>query len=207
VAEGIVTLLLALTRNLPRLDALVRAGRWEEKTRYSSIGLAGRTFGSIGVGNIGTELFQLLRPFGLARLLAFDPYVSAARGAELGIELVPLETLLAESDFVAINCPLTNETWHLIGERELRQMRPSAFLINTARGAIVDQAALTRALQEHCIAGAALDVFEHEPIALDDPLLQLDNVILSPHAIAWTDALVRGNGVGACENVLTVWTQ
>jgi phosphoglycerate dehydrogenase-like enzyme len=105
---------------------------------------------------------------------------------------------------VCINCPLTKATFHLVGEQQIERMKPSALLINTARGPIIDQAALTRALQAGRIAGAALDVFEQEPLAADDPLIRLDNVILSPHAIAWTDELVRDNGNGACENVLTV---
>jgi phosphoglycerate dehydrogenase-like enzyme len=204
VAEGIITLLLALAKHMPAKDRLVRGGRWADKNDYPGLGISGRTLGSIGVGNIGAELFRMLRPFDLRRMLAYDPYVSKAQAAALGVTMVDLDTLLAESDFVCINCPLTKETFHLLDEARLRRMKPSAFLINTARGPIVDQAALTRALQERWIAGAALDVFEREPLPADDPLTQLDNVILSPHAIAWTDDLVRGNGEGACQNILTV---
>ena len=204
VAEGIVTLLLALTKQLLIKDRLVRSGRWDAKTSYPGMGLRGRTLGTVGVGNIGGELARLLRPFDLRRILAYDPYVSSAQAADIGVELVDLDTLLAESDFVCINCPLTKDTFHLIGERQIQRMKPSALLINTSRGPIIDQAALTRALQARQIAGAALDVFEQEPLAADDPLIQLDNLILSPHAIAWTDELVRDNGVGACENVLTI---
>jgi phosphoglycerate dehydrogenase-like enzyme len=204
VAEGILTLLLALSKQLLVKDRLVRAGRWDAKTGYLGVGLRGRTLGTVGIGNIGGELVRLLRPFDLRRILAHDPYVSSAHAAEIGVELVDLDMLLAESDFVCINCPLTKDTFHLIGEQQIQRMKPSALLINTARGPIIDQAALTRALQARRIAGAALDVFEHEPLAADDPLTQLDNVILSPHAIAWTDELVRDNGVGACENVLTI---
>jgi phosphoglycerate dehydrogenase-like enzyme len=204
VAEGIITLLLALAKHLPAKERLVREGRWADKTRYPGLGISGRTLGSIGVGNIGAELFRMLRPFDLRRMLAYDPYVSEAQAKELGVTMVDIDTLLAESDFVCINCPLTKETFHLLDETRLRRMKPTALLINTARGPIVDQAALTRALQEGWIAGAALDVFEREPLPADDPLTQLDNVILSPHAIAWTDDLVRGNGEGACQNILTV---
>lgn len=204
VAEGIVTLLLALTKQLLAKDRLVRTGRWDAKTSYPGTGLRGRTLGTVGVGNIGGELARLLQPFDLRRILAYDPYVSGAHAAEIGVALVDLDTLMAESDFVCINCPLTNDTFHLIGERQIQRMQPTALLINTSRGPIIDQAVLTHALQTRQIAGAALDVFEQEPLAADDPLLQLDNVILSPHAIAWTDELVRDNGVGACENVLTI---
>jgi phosphoglycerate dehydrogenase-like enzyme len=204
VAEGVMTLLLALAKQLLIKDQLVRSGRWEAKTSYPGLGLRGRTLGTVGIGNIGGELARLLRPFDLRRILAYDPYVSSAQAAEIGVELVDLDTLLAVSDFVCINCPLTKDTFHLIGERQIQRMKPSALLINTSRGPIIDQAALTRALQARRIAGAALDVFEQEPLAADDPLTQLDTVILAPHAIAWTDELVRDNGVGACENVLTI---
>jgi phosphoglycerate dehydrogenase-like enzyme len=204
VAEGVLTLLLALAKQLLIKDRLVRDGRWDAKTSYPGLGLTGRTLGTVGVGNIGAELARLLRPFDLRRILAYDPYVSREQAAGIGVEPVDLDTLMAESDFVCINCPLTKETFHLIDEPRLRMMKPSALLINTARGPIIDQVALTRALRERWIAGAALDVFEQEPLAADDPLTRMDNVILSPHAIAWTDELVRGNGVGACENVLAV---
>jgi phosphoglycerate dehydrogenase-like enzyme len=204
VAEGILTLLLALSKQLLVHDRLVRAGRWSAKTSYPGLGLRGRTLGMVGIGNIGGELARMLRPFDLRRILAYDPYVSSAQAAEIGVELVDLDTLLAESDFVSISCPLTKDTFHLLGEQQIERMKPSALLINTSRGPVIDQAALTRALQARRIAGAALDVFEQEPLAAGDPLLELDNVILSPHAIAWTDELVRDNGVGACENVLTI---
>jgi phosphoglycerate dehydrogenase-like enzyme len=204
VAEGIMTLLLALTKQLLIKDRLVRAGRWDAKTSYPGTGLRGRVLGTVGVGNIGGELARLLQPFELRRILAYDPFVSSAQAAAIGVELVELDTLMGEADFVCINCPLTKDTFHLIGEHQIGRMQPSALLINTSRGPVIDQAALTRALQARRIAGAALDVFEQEPLPADDPLLQLDNVILSPHAIAWTDELVRDNGIGACENVLTI---
>src|SRR5215211_1601169 len=137
VAEGIVTLLLALTKQLLMKDRLVRTGRWDAKTSYPGIGLRGRTLGTVGVGNIGGELARLLRPFDLRRILAYDPYVSSAHATEIGVELVDLDTLMAESDFVCINCPLTKETFHLIGERQIQQMQPSALLINTSRGPVI----------------------------------------------------------------------
>lgn len=202
VAEGMMTLLLGVTHHLQIKDRLIRSGRWADKIRYPGVGIEGHTLGLVGIGNIGSEFLRLIRPFGLGRLLAFDPYVSSEQAKNLGVELIGLETLLTESDFVCISCPLTQETFHLVAEPQLKMMRPTAFLINAARGPIVDQAALTHALQESWIAGAGLDVFEQEPLPADDPLTQLDNVILSPHAIGWTDALVHDNGVGACENVL-----
>ncbi len=204
VAEGIMALLLAITKRIPAKDRIVRTGRWEQIPQTMGVALAGRTLGSVGVGNIGADFLRLVKPFDLGRTLAVDPYVSPEQAAALGVELVDLDTLLAESDFVCINCPLTTETFHMIGEAQLRRMKPTAFLINTARGPIIDQAAIIRALREGWIAGAALDVFEEEPLPLPNPLAVMDNVILTPHAIAWTDQMARDNSIVACENVLTV---
>ena len=204
VAEGIMALLLAITKRIPAKDRIVRTGRWEQIPHTMGIALAGRTLGTVGVGNIGADFLRLVKPFDLGRILAADPYITAERAAALGVELVDLDTLLTESDFVCINCPLTTETFHLIGEAQLRRMKPTAFLINTARGPIVDQAAIIRALQEGWIAGAALDVFEEEPLPLPNPLAVMDTVILTPHAIAWTDQMARDTSVVACNNILAV---
>jgi len=204
VAEGVVCLMLALYKRLMMKDHLVRSGRWGEKSRYVGRCLHGRTIGSVGMGNIGAEVLRLLTAFGPERLLVYDPYISGGQWPGLDVEQVQLDALLSESDLVTINCPLTPETHHLIGGRELGLMKPTACLINTSRGAVVDQTALTKALQAGSIAGAGLDVFEEEPIAPDDPLINMENVILTPHAIAWTEELVRDNGTGACENALTV---
>jgi len=204
VAEGIMALLLAITKRIPAKDRIVRTGTWEQIPATMGVALAGRTLGSIGVGNIGAEFFRLVKPFGLGRTLAADPYVTAEGAATLGVELVDLDTLLRESDFVVVNCPLTADTFHLIGEAQLRSMKPTAFLVNTARGPIIHEGPLVRALTEGWIAGAALDVFEEEPLPLPHPLAALDNVILAPHAIAWTDQMARDNSIVACENVLSV---
>jgi phosphoglycerate dehydrogenase-like enzyme len=202
VAEAILTYLLVLAKRVLDGDRLVRTGRWDEK--QAGLGLRGKVLGTIGVGNIGAELLELVRPLGFGRLLAVDPFVSEAEASRLGVELLQLEALLREADFVCVNCPLTPETRHLIGAAELALMKPTAYLVNTARGPIVDEAALARALAERRIAGAALDVFEVEPLPPDSPLHHLDNVVLSPHAIAWTDELVALNGSGACEHALAV---
>lgn len=204
VAEGIMALLLAITKRIPAKDRIVRTGAWEQIPQTMGVALAGRTLGTVGVGNIGTDFLRLVGPFDLGRTLATDPFVSPEQAAALGVELVDLDTLLSESDFVCINCPLTKETFHLIGEAQLRRMKPTAFLVNTARGPIIEQGAITRALQENWIAGAALDVFEEEPLPLPNPLAELDNVILAPHAIAWTDQMARDNSAVACNNILTV---
>lgn len=202
VAEAILTYVLVLAKRVLDGDRLVRAGRWTEKD--AGLGLRGKVLGTIGVGNIGLELVELVRPLGFSRLLAFDPYVSDDDATRLGVELVGLERLLREADFVCVNCPLTSETRHLIGEPELELMKPTAYLVNTARGPIVDESALARALGSRHIAGAALDVFEVEPLPAGSPLRRLENVVLSPHAIAWTDELVALNGSGACEHTLAV---
>jgi phosphoglycerate dehydrogenase-like enzyme len=204
VAEAILTFFLALAKKLPQKDKLVRTGRWDLKAAASGLGLSGKTVGSVGMGSIGTEMFRLLQPFDLGRLLALDPYVSQARAAQLGVELVDLPTLFREADFLAINCPLNDETEGMINAELFSLMKPTAYFVNTARGPIVNQDDLTAALQTGQIAGAGLDVFEEEPLPVNHPLTRMDNVILAPHAVAWTDDMYRGNGVGTCENVLTV---
>ena len=155
--------------------------------------------GILGLGNVGRELATLARPFGL-RVVAADPFVEAAEQ----VELVKLDDLVADADFVVVTCPLTTETHHLLDERRLARMKPTAFLVNVARGPIVDGRALADALRERRIAGAALDVFEHEPVDPDDPLLGLDNVVLAPHAVGLTDELMRLGGQSASRAVLAV---
>ncbi len=199
VATSVLAYLLALSLRMFDKDRLTRGGRWADKLDFMGTGLMGRTLGIIGLGNIGREIVRLARPLGM-RYLAFDPYLSAADE----IEMVDLETLLRASDFVTINCALSQETHHLLNQQRLALMKPTAYLINTARGPIVDQRALTTALAAHQLAGAALDVFEMEPIDPDDPLLALDNVILAPHAICWTDECFQGNGESACRGIVDV---
>jgi phosphoglycerate dehydrogenase-like enzyme len=198
-----LTFLLALAMRLLTKDHLARENRWDEWRPYMGVGLTNRVLGLVGMGNIGAEFLKIAKPLEL-KYLVYDPYVSDETAATLGAQKVELETLLREADFISINCPLTPETRHLIGEQQIALMKPTAFLINTARGAIVDQKALTVALQEKRIAGAALDVFEQEPTAPDDPLLKLDNVILSPHILARTDECFRGLGYSATDSVLAV---
>jgi phosphoglycerate dehydrogenase-like enzyme len=203
VAASILALLLALSHRLLIKDRMARDGRWEEKLDHMGTGLTGRTLGSVGLGNIGREMFALARPLEM-RHLAHDPYATSEMAAEAGAELVGLEELLGASDFVTINCALTPDTHHLLDAGRLGLMKRSAFLINTARGQIVDQAALTGALVGGRIAGAALDVFEKEPADPEDPIFSLPNVICAPHALAWTDELALGNGRSACGSVLAV---
>lgn len=201
VAASALTFLLALAHKLPTKDRLTREGRWHEKLDHMGSGLSGRTLGVIGLGNTGRELFRLAAPLDM-RHVGFDPYVTTDQAAACGVQWLPLDSLLSEADFVVVCCALTPQTRHLLDARRLGLLKPKAYLINVARGPIIDQAALTTILRERRIAGAALDVFEQEPIDSRDPLLELNNVILAPHAICWTDELFLGNGRSACQAIL-----
>ena len=203
VATSIMTFVLSLSHQLLVKDRLIRAGGWRDAYNYMGIGLVGRTLGLVGMGNIGKEAFKLAKPFGM-RHITFDPYLTPAEAAEVDAELVDLDTLMETADFVCVCCPLTEQTRGLIDARCIGLMKPTAYLINTARGPIVDQKALTEALQNQQIQGAGLDVFEQEPIRDDDPLLSLDNVIVTPHSICWTDECFEGNGRSACESIIRV---
>jgi len=205
VAVSIMTFILALTSKLMIKDQLTRQGPdgFNRRSQHMGDGLVGKVLGSIGIGNIGAELFRLARPFDL-RFMAHDPFADKEIAAELGIELVSLEDLFRRSDILCVNCPLTSETRHIVNAERLALMKPTAYLINTSRGPTIDQHALTKALQQRRIAGAGLDVFEQEPPAKDDPLLQLDNVIVTPHAICWTDQCFAGNGAADVKAVLDV---
>ena len=167
------------------------------------IGLVGLTLGSLGIGNIGAEMFRLAKPFDM-KFIAHDPYADQSVATELGVELTSLEEVFRRSDILTVNCPLTPGTRHLVNAEHLRLMKSSAYLINTARGPIVDQKALTEILTQRRIAGAGLDVFETEPPAENDPLLKLDNVILTPHALCWTDQCFAGNGAADVKAVIDV---
>jgi phosphoglycerate dehydrogenase-like enzyme len=203
VASSTMAFVLALAHKVFVKDRLTREGRWADRLDHMGTGLTGRVLGGVGLGNIGREVFDLARPFGM-RHVAYDPYVKPESARAAGVELVDLPTLLRTADFVFITCQLTPETRHLINAERLALMKPSAYLINVARGPIVDQKALTEALRARRIAGAAIDVFEREPVDPDDPLLTLDNVIVTPHAICWTDECFRGNGLAACRSILDV---
>lgn len=205
VAVSIVTLMLALTGKLMVKDRLTReaASGFARRGEHMGVGLVGRTLGSLGIGNIGAELFRLVKPFDM-RFIAHDPAADATVAAELGIELVGLEDVFRQADVVTVNCPLSPATRHLVNAERLSLMKPSAYLINTARGPIVDQAALTEALRARRIAGAGLDVLEQEPPDPNDPILKLDNIILTPHALCWTDQCFAGNGAADVKAVLDV---
>ena len=199
VAEATVGWMLALTHHLRIKDMLVREGQWDRRSNFMGQELRDRTFGAIGFGGIARKTISLLKSFGMKQPLAFDPY---ATGDTAGVRLVPLDELLATADFVSIHCPHTEQTRNLIGPRELALMKPNAYLINTARGGIVDEDALYEALLHRRIAGAALDCFAREPSVGPHPLGALDNVLLAPHCIAWTDELFRDIGRAVCQGMV-----
>ena len=205
VAVAILTFILALSGRLMIKDKLTRAGPdgWAQRGAHMGLGLVGRTLGSIGIGNIGAEMFRLAAPLGM-RFIAHDPYADPAIVRELGVTLMPLDEVFRQSDFVCVNCPLTDETRGLVNAERLALMKRTAFLINTARGPIVDQAALTAALSTRQIAGAGLDVFADEPSDAADPLFGLDNVIVTPHALCWTDQCFAEIGAADIRAVLGV---
>jgi phosphoglycerate dehydrogenase-like enzyme len=205
VAVSIITLMLALTGKLMAKDRLTReaAAGFAKRSDHMGVGLVGRTLGSLGIGNIGAEMFRMARPFEM-RFIAHDPFADPGIAAELGVELVGLEDAFRRADVLSVSCPLTPQTRHLVDAERLSLMKPTGYLINTARGPIVDQQALTKALQEGRIAGAGLDVLEQEPPDADDPILKLDNVILTPHALCWTDQCFAGNGAADVQAVLDV---
>jgi len=204
VAEATITWMLALTHHVLAKDRIVRTGRWDERTRYMGSELRDRTLGVIGLGGIGRQLVSLLRGFGMSQPLVYDPFVPADLLDSLGVRLVTLDELLATSDFVSIHCPLNKITRGMIGARELGLMKREAYLLNTARGGIVDEAALFAALRDGRIAGAALDCFETEPVVGPPPFAQLDNLILAPHCISWTTEMFRDIGRTACQSMLNL---
>ncbi|RLE73245.1 MAG: D-glycerate dehydrogenase [Thermoprotei archaeon] len=188
VAEFTVGLLLAITRRIVEADAVVKNGKWDKPWNpffLTGPELKGKTLGIIGLGRIGRAVAKKVKGFEM-KVIYYDVYRNEKVEKELGVEYVDLETLLKTSDFVSLHVPLLKETYHMIGEKELKLMKTTAYLINTARGAVVDTDALVKALKEGWIAGAALDVFEQEPLPPDHPLTKLDNVILAPHIASAT---------------------
>jgi phosphoglycerate dehydrogenase-like enzyme len=186
VATIALTFMLALAGRLFLKDRIARSGRWHERMDNMGMGLTGRTLGVIGAGRIGKELLRMARTFDLT-LVAADPYVNAIELGYIGARKVSLDTLMSESDFVVVCCLLNDETRHLVGPPQFGRMKPTAYFVNVARGPIVDETALIEALAARKIAGAALDVFEREPVAADNPLLAMDNVVVAPHSLCWTD--------------------
>jgi D-3-phosphoglycerate dehydrogenase len=178
VADTVLGYILAFARRLPWMDREMKDGKWQKIPGKS---LSEYTLGVIGVGNIGKAVTRRARAFGMTVLGTDIVPIDPAFSTETGIEMTGLEKLLAGSDFISVNCDLNPTSYHLINHDTLAWVKPGAVLINTARGPIVDEGALVEALQAERLAGAALDVFEHEPLPLDSPLLKMDNVLLAPH--------------------------
>jgi len=204
VAEATVAWMLALTHHVRAKDRLVRESRWNDRSQYMGCELRGRTVGLIGFGGIGRETARLLAGFGMNTPLVYDPFQPQENIRAAGATPVTLDTLLAEADFVSLHCPLNEHTRGLIGAAQLAKMRPSSYFINTARGGIVDETALFDALAEHRIAGAAIDCFDIEPLTAAPRLAELENVLLAPHCIAWTDELFRDIGQTACRGIMAI---
>ena len=202
VAEATVGWMLALTHHVRVKDRLVREGQWDARSRYMGSELRERTLGIIGFGGIGRSVVKMLSGFGMNTPLVFDPFVSPTVIAESGAKSVSLDELLTQSDFVSLHCPLNEQTRNLLTARELSLMKPTAYLLNTARGGIVEENALFESLASHRIAGAALDCFAAEPITAPPRWAELDNVLLAPHSIAWTDELFRDIGRSACQGMI-----
>jgi len=197
LAEHTIALMLAITRRIPAMDRDVRAGQWP---RGLLIQLEGKTLGLIGLGAIGSRVAALVRPFGM-RLLASTFGADNGRAAALGAEHVAVEELLRESDIVSLHLRLSADTEGYLSRARLGLMKPTAFLINTARGALVDKQALVDALRDKRLAGAALDVFHEEPVRTDDPLLALPDLVLTPHNGGMTREVIDNGVLRAVENI------
>ena len=202
VAEHTVAFILALAKKLKQIPIFLERGisLWDKRMDTIYLG-KGSCIGIIGLGRIGSKVAELLRPFGV-KLLGYDPYVPKDKAKRLDVKLVDLKTLLKESDFVTIHVPLTSETHHLIGARELALMKKTSYLINTSRGGVVDEAALIAALRDKKIAGAALDVVEDEPLKPSHPLFHFENVLLTPHIAGRSTESAKESARMAVKNCL-----
>lgn len=198
-----LTFILALAGRLLEQDKLTREGRWADKQDARGTGLVGKTLGAIGFGRISQETHRIARPLGM-RHIAFDPYATPTVAKAEGVDLVDLDTLVRESDFLVVAAALTPETRHIVNAERLAMMKPTAFLISTARGGLVDQSALYEALRDRRIAGAGMDVFEQEPVDADDPILKLENVVVTPHGLCWTDECERIMGESVLRSIQAV---
>ena len=201
VAEHALAMMLSLTKRIVEADRAIRR-EILDRNSFTGHDLFGQTVGIIGLGNVGKRLAQLCGGLFSMRVLAYAPYVSAEVMRPLGVEKVDLDTLMREADFVSINCPLTDESRGMVGEKQYALMKPNAYFVTTARGNIHDEKALEAALKAKKIAGAGLDVWEKEPPPLDHPLLKYDNVMVSPHTAGVTHEARLNMGRIAAEQLL-----
>ncbi|WP_034268243.1 phosphoglycerate dehydrogenase [Actinospica robiniae] len=197
-AELTVAMILASARNVASANAALKAGKWA-RSKYTGVELDGKTVGIVGLGRIGALVAARLLPFGV-KLLAYDPYVQAGKAAQIGAQLVSLDELLAESDFITVHMPKTPETLGLIGAEALLKVKPTVRIVNVARGGLVDEAALADAIREGRVAGAGIDVFAKEPTT-ESPLFELDSVVVTPHLGASTDEAQEKAGISVARSV------
>ncbi|MCI0377173.1 MAG: hypothetical protein L0215_06190 [Gemmataceae bacterium] len=200
-ASSALLFMLALAKKLPQQDRITRAGRWDLQAQVMGSELEGRTLGIIGLGHSGRELVRLVAPFSM-HVLAYSPHADAEQAHYLGVRLMSLEEVLREADFVSLHCRLTQETKQLIGREQFTLMKPTAYFVNVARGELVDERALVEVLRNKKISGAALDVFAAEPPPPDDPLLALDNIILTPHWNASTTDVWKATAKAMAEGMI-----
>ncbi len=205
MASSVVCMILALAHRLVEKDRIARTGPlgWPARLDCFGVGLASKALAIIGLGNIGREVVRLIRPFDM-RIIACDPYVDNSVADDLGIPLVDLDTAFQEADFLSFNCPLNNETRGIGSAAGIAKMKPTAYIVNTARGPVIDQKALYQALVEGRLAGAAIDVFDPEPAPADDPILKLANVIMAPHAVGFSDQMFATMGAVNTRAILAV---
>jgi D-3-phosphoglycerate dehydrogenase len=203
VADHALALLMNSVRHIARQDRWIRAGRWDRTGARPSRRLKGCTLGIIGFGHIGQALAERVSGFGM-KILAYDPYVEAETCAHYSTQKVQLDELLQQSDFISVHCPLTDETYHLLSNREFDLMKKEIFIVNTSRGEIVNETALAHALETGQVWGAGLDVFEKEPLPLDSPLRQFDNITFTPHVGANSEDSVTDLYQIACQIAIAV---
>jgi len=199
VCELAFGLMLSLARSIPRLDSAVKKGEWP---RNDGTELAGKTLGIVGFGAIGKNLATRARAFGM-RVVAFDPYFDQAFASQHGVEQKTLDETIESADFLSLHVPLTKETKYMIGEQAIARMKKGAFIINTARGGLVDEAAAASALKSGQLGGIGLDAYEVEPVT-DSPLLGIDHVVMTPHTGAHTYEAIAGMGIMAAQNMIDV---
>lgn len=198
-AEHAIALLLSLLRHIPEAAETMRQGGWDRK-RFEGSELRGKTLGVVGLGRIGGYVAQVAHAFGMT-IIAYDPFVAPQRAVELQARLLPIEQLLQEADIITLHVALTDETRHLLNAQRIKLMKPTAFLVNTARGELVDEQALVLAVKEKRIAGAAVDVFAEEPLPKDSPLRGLERVLLTPHLAASTSEAQKRVAIEICTAV------
>lgn len=206
VAEQAVTLILAVAKRVVKGDRMTRQGEWmKDRVRLMGFQVSDKTTGIIGFGNIGSRVGEILKYGFNNRILVYDPFANEELIEKVGAERVSLETLLKESDFISLNASLNEDNYHIINEKTLSLMKKETILVNTARGELIDEKALVETLKNKQIAGFGTDVVENEPIDDDNPLLNLDNVIITPHVAVYNDICIRNMGLKVIDDVKRVY--